>query len=623
MATFNIPVLLRYSGRGPNASGSYKELARNGVGRRDLLENLVQSKPVEFELSNPALEFAAVAIRQVSTPLYSPDASDATISQTVNNEVIRKKTKLIADRMKLSGMEDKLVSIISVPTLGDDQQATLASVVEGIAARLPDREAIAAAGRKRRSPSSGATVSELMKTQTPTHLDAVYNYRPLHLAPPPIIIYRPAFARFAYSISQPIGSNIYTPKEVETAREFIELSSKLYVDEPSRQRAITDAFLEPDGVIRMDTSFEGFRPVVAITEVKNEIGTGGCDPRAQAECAYVAIYTSPEAKPIRNICCCPALLLAIAGPYIAVSGAAFADQLISQPFTDYMSVIPLSPLESSSMSETILSVARLFRALKHCVTDLKTYYGGLQAMKSVSSSRLKSGAQRTSPRTSSNNPVDTRLSGVPKASSGTPSHYVGPSFSTYTDLNGQQVELKYVARLAAQYSSKAVFLADARVPDKAAFRVVVKFTEAYGKHAHKVAHEGGFAPKLHHCEKVNSVGMWVVVMDFVASGSDSVRLSSVAESLRNAVKTLHDKGFVFGDLREPNILVTKEGKVQLIDFDWCGRVEEARYPYDIAMTGDHGWHADVQPGGLIAKEHDAHMFERLTEVQFELTEEQS
>lgn len=170
-------------------------------------------------------------------------------------------------------------------------------------------------------------------------------------------------------------------------------------------------------------------------------------------------------------------------------------------------------------------------------------------------------------------------------------------------------------RLAPQYSSKTIFLADAYATDtdEAPSRVVVKFTEAYGEAAHKLAHERGFAPDLRFCEKVDSVGMWVAVMDYVASDDTPIPLPSVAaESLRNAVKTLHNEGFVFGDLREPNVLVTREGQVQLIDFDWCGRVEEARYPYDIAMTSEHGWHADVRPGGLITKEHDAYMFEQLT-----------
>ena len=315
-----------------------------------------------------------------------------------------------------------------------------------------------------------------------------------------------------------------------------------------------------------------------------------------------------------------------------MSGAAFADQLISQPFTGYMPITPLSPHGLSSMSEAILSMARLFRALKRCIDDLKTYYAGLQAKQLIPSSHSNVGAQRTSPHTRLSSATRTSAGalktssgalkasqGSLKASSGTsPASssallpYVGPSFDAYTDDNGQRVELRDVARLAADYSSKAVFLADARVTDKdkAMFKVVVKFTEAYGKDAHRVAHEDGFAPKLYYCEKVESVGMWVVVTDFVLSVS--VHVSSVAEPLRKAVKTLHDKGFVFGDLREPNVLVTEEGEVQLIDFDWAGHAGEARYPYDIAITSDHGWHADVRPGGLIAEGHDAHMFERLT-----------
>ena len=228
----------------------------------------------------------------------------------------------------------------------------------------------------------------------------------------------------------------------------------------------------------------------------------------------------------------------------------------------------------------------------------------------MTSSHSRPGSQGPSPRTSANSRVDPGLRDAPNPSLVVPSRYVGPSFSAYTDLNGQKVELTYLAPLASEYSSKAVFLANAQVTGNDPFKVV-KFTEAYGKDAHRVAHEGGFAPKLYYCEKVESVGTWVVVTDFVASVS--VHVSSVTEPLRKAVKTLHDKGFVFGDLREPNVLVTEEGEVQLIDFDWAGHAGEARYPYDIAITSDHGWHADVRPGGLIAREHDEHMFKRLTE----------
>ena len=37
------------------------------------------------------------------------------------------------------------------------------------------------------------------------------------------------------------------------------------------------------------------------------------------------------------------------------------------------------------------------------------------------------------------------------------------------------------------------------------------------------------------------------------------------------IPNLHLEGYVFGDLREYNILFDKDGKVKLIDLDWAGR----------------------------------------------------
>ncbi len=38
--------------------------------------------------------------------------------------------------------------------------------------------------------------------------------------------------------------------------------------------------------------------------------------------------------------------------------------------------------------------------------------------------------------------------------------------------------------------------------------------------------------------------------------------------LRDTMKVLHEARYVFGDLREPNVLLTEQGPL-LIDFDWC------------------------------------------------------
>lgn len=51
--------------------------------------------------------------------------------------------------------------------------------------------------------------------------------------------------------------------------------------------------------------------------------------------------------------------------------------------------------------------------------------------------------------------------------------------------------------------------------------------------------------------------------------------------VRNAVGILHDRSFVYGDIRDYNMMCTKEGgawRVLLLDFDLAGRPGEAQYP---------------------------------------------
>ncbi|KAI0244944.1 hypothetical protein BJV78DRAFT_1098897, partial [Lactifluus subvellereus] len=49
------------------------------------------------------------------------------------------------------------------------------------------------------------------------------------------------------------------------------------------------------------------------------------------------------------------------------------------------------------------------------------------------------------------------------------------------------------------------------------------------------------------------------------------------ERVKQAIRLLHSRKLVFGDLRLPNILV-KDESVMFVDFDWCGKAGEARYP---------------------------------------------
>ena len=60
----------------------------------------------------------------------------------------------------------------------------------------------------------------------------------------------------------------------------------------------------------------------------------------------------------------------------------------------------------------------------------------------------------------------------------------------------------------------------------------------------------------------------MVVMDYVIPDS---RPADAHTRLEKILTCLHLEGYVFGDLREYNILFDKDGKVKLIDLDWAGR----------------------------------------------------
>jgi serine/threonine protein kinase len=126
--------------------------------------------------------------------------------------------------------------------------------------------------------------------------------------------------------------------------------------------------------------------------------------------------------------------------------------------------------------------------------------------------------------------------------------------------------------------------------------------------------ELGLAPRLWFCERVEDAGgLYVVVMDYVDSVGYSKQNSRASQWVRRAIKHLHSHGYVFGDLRDSNVLVTRPGIAMLVDFDWCDKLGEARYPLDINLNKEEvKWHPDVCPGGLIEMEHDEFMYEMLT-----------
>jgi serine/threonine protein kinase len=142
--------------------------------------------------------------------------------------------------------------------------------------------------------------------------------------------------------------------------------------------------------------------------------------------------------------------------------------------------------------------------------------------------------------------------------------------------------------------------------------VMVKYVQFYGKAAHEAAVDLRIAPALYAVENIAS-GMKVVVMELLEGFTPLCKLTdkhvrrTAVQAVANALKALHGKGFVHGDVHEANVLVhDKSGgaEVRLVDFDWSGRHGEATYP--VIPNPVLEWHPDVARGKVMLAGHDIH-----------------
>jgi len=68
----------------------------------------------------------------------------------------------------------------------------------------------------------------------------------------------------------------------------------------------------------------------------------------------------------------------------------------------------------------------------------------------------------------------------------------------------------------------------------------------------------------------------------------------------------------FGDLRKPNVMITKNWKVQLNDFDWARGEGDVTYPVSISHSIE--WPKGVKALELMFRQHDLDMLEDCQEM---------
>ena len=231
---------------------------------------------------------------------------------------------------------------------------------------------------------------------------------------------------------------------------------------------------------------------------------------------------------------------------MCVLGGVFVDKAIIQPLTDYI-WLGGDPFDSTRQ----VFVARLFTALKSAIKSLEKYYQALALGLPCSNVR--------------------RLPLI-------------------TEYGPDQTKFTYSSRLAPE--NKYRLLYPAALDDVPNSPMIVKFVQRYNADAHRLLAAQGLAPKLHYSSTDDNVRYgkrFMIVMDYIDLKPPLGRLTEQqCKRVKDAIDILYSNQLVFGDLRRPNILVGND-TAMLVDFDWCGKSGEARYPPEINRDPSMGW----------------------------------
>lgn len=278
-------------------------------------------------------------------------------------------------------------------------------------------------------------------------------------------------------------------------------------------------------------------------------------------------------------------MIAHAGPWLTIMGGIIAGDCVVQRLTDFFWI----PVHSTHDDNQFLRIARVFYALGKSIELLDSWYK--DTVKEV--------------------PPFDELKPHPH-----PRFF--PSPNAYRD-GDNLVRFEYQVPL--ELNVTCVTYRAKTVGDNPK-DIVVKFVTSYGVDAHREMALAGLAPKLLYYGRIDvergvlSYGdLRMVVMEHVdgLTLNKALELGKVPQNfqsdLRKVFQHLHDAGYVYGDLRQPNVMITREGKVQLIDFDWAGRDGKVKYPIAISTSID--WPAGVQGLTFIHKEHDNAMLDAL------------
>lgn len=441
---------------------------------------------------------------------------------------------------------------------------------------------------------------------------------PVNTVAPPIQLFNPAFAYFSSKAFDPTYS--IPPHFIRDIRDLVIQFAQIHVSENARQLHLKSllerAIHHPlSSVQNCDSTMPDFQALsnsgklsvyLVVGEEKNEIGDGGSDPSVQAALSFLRIFRQMEVMirirhclsfianvlfaqntELRLRCCCPAFLVGHAGPWLTIMGGIITSNCVVQRLTDFLWI----PVHSSLDDDQFLRIARVLYALRESIERLDSWY---KTVEDIPPCSLK--------------PI--------------PHPRFFPSPNAYNDKNGMLVKFVYQTPLERSISCVTY---RAKTLENEAQDIVVKFVTSYSEDVHRHMASHDFAPKLIYYGPINvtedmpSYGaLRMVVMEYVEglTFDEALKQGNVPQKfkadLHQAFKHLHSAGYVFGDLRPPNVIVApdRNSTAQLIDFDWAGKAGKVKYPVSISMSIN--WPGGVQALEDIRKEHDLEMLTSLT-----------
>ncbi|KAM6502868.1 hypothetical protein JOM56_002845 [Amanita muscaria] len=378
--------------------------------------------------------------------------------------------------------------------------------------------------------------------------------------------------------------------------------------------------------------------LLVVMELKREYGEGGCDPATQASFAFRNYWLAHQG--LRDRCCCPTFIIAVGGPWLGLLGGVFTDKFIVQRLTE----LTWSGFSSTYEDKRLYRLARTFHSLGRCLNELREYYLGLDQM-TFKHSDYYNYPPPLANRLGFENIVKERLFPYPLNFTEEDEHgqVQRRKFSYIRPLETCAACVTYLAKICHDNN-------DNNDDDAPAEKIVVKFVAQYGEDVHRFLAEKGHAPKLRYLGPLlrkdgtclqgpwsSSVpmhdGQWtfpglhlnrlqMVVMDYVeaCNPEDLPGQREYGKQIAEVLDKLHENGFVFGDLRPPNVIFAKDKKVKFIDFDWSGRYKgssdglipdpkDNEMPhYPVGLSNTVMWPDDVKMGlEVITPAHDRFM----------------